>query len=197
MSFRTLEWRGDRLVLLDQTLLPGEEVYREYTDYRSVALAISDMVVRGAPAIGVAAAFGAALAARSFSGLPAEAFFPAFEVALRELAETRPTAVNLFWALGRMRETALAHAQEPSPRIAEVLADEAQAICREDVDANRRLGAFGADLLPDPCTVLTHCNAGALATAGYGTALGVVRAARDAGKRVHVIADETRPFLQG
>ncbi|MBI5441688.1 MAG: S-methyl-5-thioribose-1-phosphate isomerase [Deltaproteobacteria bacterium] len=197
MSFQTLEWMGDRLVLLDQTLLPRQEVYRECLDYRAVVRAISDMIVRGAPAIGVAAAYGVALAAREFSGFSSEAFRRELEGAMAALAATRPTAVNLFWAIERMRAKAQSLAGELPARVAEALVAEAELVCREDVEANRRMGRFGAELLPDPCTVLTHCNAGALATAGYGTALGVVRAAVEAGKRVHVIADETRPFLQG
>lgn len=197
MSVRTIEWREGRLVLLDQTLLPRQEVYREYTDHRQVAGAIVDMVVRGAPAIGVTAAFGLALAARELAGAPAEAFRSGFEDACRTLAATRPTAVNLFWAIDRMRRRAERLTGLPPADAAEALEAEARAIFDEDVEANRRMGRHGAALLPDPCTVLTHCNAGALATAGYGTALGVVRAAVEAGKRVAVVADETRPFLQG
>ena len=197
MSFQTIEWRGDRLVLLDQTLLPRQEVYREYADYRGVARAVADMVVRGAPAIGVTAAFGVVLAGKAFAGSDPDAFSSRLEEACGTLAATRPTAVNLFWALERMKKTALRHRGRPVAEVVQALEAEARAIYDEDVAANRRMGRFGAELLPDPCTVLTHCNAGALATAGYGTALGVVRAAVEAGKRVEVIADETRPFLQG
>ncbi len=197
MSFQTLEWTGDRLVLLDQTLLPGQEVYREYTDYREVARAIVDMVVRGAPAIGVTAAFGIALAARELAADGGARLPERLEAVYDAFRATRPTAVNLFWAIDRMRRRAGELAGQPAPVVAQALVTEALAICREDVEANRRLGRFGAQLLPDSATVLTHCNAGALATAGYGTALGVVRAAVEAGKAVSVIADETRPFLQG
>ena len=197
MSVQPIQWRGGTLVLLDQTRLPTEEIYREYTDYREVARAIVDMVVRGAPAIGVTAAYGMALAVRELVVRGATRPLEDLGEARRTLAETRPTAVNLFWALDRMWRTAQALAGQPVTELATGLEAEAQAICAEDVAANRRLGAHGAALLPDPCTVLTHCNAGALATAGYGTALGVVRAAVEAGKRVRVYADETRPLLQG
>ncbi len=197
MGFQTIEWKGDRLVLLDQTLLPNQEIYREYRDHREVTRAGVDMVVRGAPAIGVTAAVGGALAARELAaegeGDLADRLAPACDA----LAATRPTAVNLFWAVDRMRRRAEALRGLPAAAAAEELLAEARAVLEEDVEANRRLGRWGADLLPDEATVLTHCNAGALATAGYGTALGVVRAAVEAGKRVAVVADETRPFLQG
>ncbi len=196
MGFQAIEWRRDRLVLLDQTLLPTREVYREYTDYREVARAIAEMVVRGAPAIGVTAAFGAVLAAREFSE-EGEGFHERLETAFATLASTRPTAVNLFWAIERMRRVVARCAGQSPGDVAAALEAEATAMAREDVEANRRMGRHGAALLPERCTVLTHCNAGALATAGYGTALGVVRAAVEAGKSVHVFADETRPFLQG
>ncbi len=195
--FRTLAWTGDQLVLLDQTVLPGEETYRSYTDYRAVARAIVDMVVRGAPAIGVTAAFGVVLAAREFAAGDPGAFPSRLQGALRELAATRPTAVNLFWAIDRMGGVAQRLGGSPPAEVAAALEAEARAILAEDVEANRRLGRFGAELLPDDATVLTHCNAGALATAGFGTALGVIRAAVEAGKRVRVWADETRPLLQG
>ncbi|MFU8857190.1 MAG: S-methyl-5-thioribose-1-phosphate isomerase [Deferrisomatales bacterium] len=197
MSFHTLAWKGDRLVLLDQTLLPGAEVYREYTDYRGVAEAISGMVVRGAPAIGVTAAFGIALAARELGRDGAEELCRRLEPVYETLLATRPTAVNLSWAVERMRRRAEGLVGRPGEEAIEALEVEALAILREDVAANRRLGRLGAELLPTRATVLTHCNAGALATAGYGTALGVVRAAVEAGKQIEVLADETRPLLQG
>lgn len=197
MSFATIRWTGDRVVLLDQTLLPTQEVYREYTRYTDVARAIVDLVVRGAPAIGVAAAFGVVLGARELAAEGGTGLPERLEEVYRVLRATRPTAVNLSWALDRMRRRAATQAGRPDPDVAAALEEEALAIFREDLEANRRMGAFGAELLPDPATVLTHCNAGALATAGYGTALGVVRAAAQAGKRVAVIADETRPVLQG
>jgi methylthioribose-1-phosphate isomerase len=191
---RPVEWRGGAVVLLDQRLLPMQEVYRVYRDHRDVARAIKDMVVRGAPAIGVAAAMGIALGASQTSAaeLPRS-----FERICRRFAVTRPTAVNLFWAIERMR-AAFARARGRSAEVVrEILRQEAMAIYHEDIAANRALGRFGASLIKARSTVLTHCNAGALATAGYGTALGVVRAAMEAGKQVSVFATETRPFLQG
>lgn len=172
-----IRWRGDALELLDQRLLPREVHYVVCRDAAEVARAIRDMVVRGAPAIGVTAAYGLALASLRGDDLDAAA---------AELRQTRPTAVNLMWAIDRML----------GARGGDLVA-EANDIYREDIEACRRIGRFGADLLGASSTVLTHCNAGALATAGYGTALGVVRAAVEAGKRVAVFADETRPYLQG
>ena len=191
---RTIEWRDGRVVMIDQRLLPRQEVYRVYRDPRDVARAIRQMVVRGAPAIGVAAAMGVALGARK---LRARDFERGFERLCTQFVEARPTAVNLAWAVERMRRVYDAHRGETLERIRERLEAEVEAIHDEDVDANRRLGRFGASLLPRGATVLTYCNAGALATAGYGTALGVVRAAREAGNPVSVVACETRPFLQG
>lgn len=190
---RTVEWRNGAVVLIDQRLLPGQEVYRVCHDYRQVAAAITNMVVRGAPAIGVTAAFGIALGMRQAKGnLP-----QSMERICDTFARTRPTAVNLFWAIERMRNVLTRlYTQDPAA-VREALLAEARAIHRDDIAANRALGRYGAELLPDPARVMTHCNAGALATAGYGTALGVIRAAREAGKRVAVVATETRPFLQG
>ena len=193
MPVRTIEWRNGRVVMLDQRLLPTREVYRVYADHREVARAIKDMVVRGAPAIGVAAAMGIALGARTLRGDLGRAF----ERLCRSFAATRPTAVNLFWAIERMRRVFARNRRRSPDTLRTLLEREALAIHDEDVAANRRLGAHGAALVEDGATVLTHCNAGALATAGYGTALGIVRAAVEAGKRLSVIACETRPFLQG
>ncbi len=195
MTFRTLEWTGDALLLLDQRALPAEQTVLRYTDAAGVACAISTMVVRGAPAIGVAAAFGLALSVRS-ACLANRPWRAAFKDAADLLGATRPTAVNLFWAIERMRRAAATQPDDPGEAW-KMLEREAVAICEEDVEANRRMGEHGAGLIPGDSSVLTHCNAGALATAGYGTALGVVRAAVSAGKRVHVYVDETRPFLQG
>ncbi len=191
---RTVEWRRGRVVMIDQRLLPSREVYRVYREPREVARAIRDMVVRGAPAIGVAAAMGVALGARRLSARNADAHF---ERVCRWLLDTRPTAVNLAWAIERMRRVYREHRGAPMGRVRDRLELEAQAIHDEDVAANRQLGRHGAALLPDEGTVLTYCNAGALATAGYGTALGIIRRAREIGKRVSVVACETRPYLQG
>jgi len=192
-----LAWYGDRLVLLDQRRLPAEEVYLECRTWPEVADAIRTLAVRGAPAIGVAAAFGVALAAQASRAVDGAGLVRDLEAALRGLAETRPTAVNLFWALDRMRRFAEARRGDPPAALRAALAAEAQAIMDEDVAANRRLGAHGAQLVPAGARILTHCNAGALATAGYGTALGVVRGAVEAGRRPFVWVDETRPVLQG
>ncbi len=190
---RTIEWRDGAVVMIDQRLLPEREVYRVYRDYRGVARAIKDMVIRGAPAIGVAAAMGIALGMTHVRRNPAQAF----ERICRTLAATRPTAVNLFWAIERMRR-AFDGARGAAPAaIHKALVREAIAVHHEDIAANRALGKFGAALIPRGAQVLTHCNAGALATAGYGTALGVLRAAKAAGKGISVFATETRPFLQG
>ncbi len=180
--------------MIDQRLLPGREVIRTYRDYQGVARAIRTMVIRGAPAIGVAAAMGVALAIRGTSGQRARA---RFQRAATLLKATRPTAVNLAWAVGRIGGVLEASLALDPAQLYRRVRDEAIAIYEEDVAANRMLGRNGAALLNSPASVLTHCNAGALATAGYGTALGVIRAARDAGKKVRVFADETRPFLQG
>jgi methylthioribose-1-phosphate isomerase len=194
MAVRTIEWRNGSVVMIDQRLLPTREVYRVYRDHRDVARAIKDMVIRGAPAIGVAAAMGIALGMRTARGRDVDA---SFQRLCRTFAATRPTAVNLFWAIERMRAVYAAHRGGALGVLRDRLEAEAIAIHDEDVAANRRMGGHGATLLPDGATVLTHCNAGALATAGFGTALGVIYAARDAGRRVQVIACETRPFLQG
>ena len=183
--------------MLDQRLLPTEEVWIDYTDYREVAEAIRSMVVRGAPAIGVAAGFGAAFGARDIEANDFESFFTELEKVCELLAATRPTAVNLFWALDRMKRIARENNAAPLAEIKEILLDEACLIADEDIIINRTMGRHGAELIPDGARVLTHCNAGALATGGYGTALGVIRAAVEAGKNISVIADETRPWLQG
>jgi len=175
-------------------LLPSQEVYRVYRDHREVARAIKDMVVRGAPAIGVTAAMGIALGVQTAKPRDLKR---SFERLCRRFAATRPTAVNLFWAIDRMQRVFAEVRDRNLEVVREVLLQEALAIHDEDIANNRALGMHGAPLLPNKGNVLTHCNAGALATAGYGTALGVVRAAREAGKRIAVIADETRPFLQG
>src|SRR2546428_7742976 len=197
---KTVEWTKEGVRMLDQRLLPTEEKYLTLRSYDEVADAIRQMVVRGAPAIGVSAAMGLALGASQSVGTSVADLEYDFKHMCKVLGATRPTAVNLFWAIERMR-AALARAKSETQDVEEVknrLISEALAIYQEDIESNRALGRFGGELIVDGATVLTHCNAGALATAGdYGTALGVIRGARDAGKRVAVIADETRPFLQG
>jgi len=190
---RTIEWRNGAVVMIDQRLLPTQEVYRVCRDYREVARGIKNMVIRGAPAIGVAAAMGIALGMMRARGNPRQSF----NRICKTFEATRPTAINLFWAIERMRRAFDAVAEGNLNEIRTALVEEALAIRREDIDANRALGKHGAALIPPDAQVMTHCNAGALATAGYGTALGVIRAAREAGKNVSVIAGETRPFLQG
>jgi methylthioribose-1-phosphate isomerase len=196
----TLRWDGDAVLLLDQRLLPRAEVVVRLRTVEEVARAIETMVVRGAPAIGCTAALGVALAAVRAEGEDAPALRRAAEAALARLARTRPTAVNLFWALGRMRAALDAAEAEPGASAAatrERLVAAAQRLVADDVAACRAIGQAGLAAIPARARVLTHCNAGALATAGYGTALGVVRAAHEAGRLERVLADETRPFLQG
>jgi methylthioribose-1-phosphate isomerase len=194
VAVKTIEWRADTVRMIDQRLLPAREVFRTYRDYRGVAEAIRSMVIRGAPAIGVAAAMGVALGMKGYAGGRAQ---KRFEVVAKALKATRPTAVNLAWGVERMRRVLEANLSLDATALYRRMRDEAIAVYREDLEINRALGRFGAELVSDPATILTHCNAGALATAGYGTALGVVRAAREAGKKIKVYADETRPFLQG
>jgi methylthioribose-1-phosphate isomerase len=190
----TIEWTEGGVVMIDQTRLPRVEAYVTCTTCEEVAEAIRTMVIRGAPAIGVAAAMGVALGVLQTPPGRLEAEFPKI-CAL--LAATRPTAVNLFWAIGRMERLYEALRGRPPEEIRQRMVAEAQRVCAEDIEINRAIGRHGAPLVPDGRTVLTHCNAGALATAGYGTALGVIRAAIESGKKVDVFADETRPFLQG
>jgi methylthioribose-1-phosphate isomerase len=196
-AFETLRWEDGRLALLDQRLLPGEIQYRCCDSAGATAEAIRAMVVRGAPAIGCAAAYGVALEAQRHVHSSYDQFQAAMAAAIEQLARSRPTAVNLAWALGRMRSVLEAMGFQPPAELAAGLLAEARRIHAEDVALNRRLGALGAELIPDGSRILTHCNAGALATAGHGTALGVIRSAVEAGKRVQVYADETRPWLQG
>jgi methylthioribose-1-phosphate isomerase len=198
---KTVEWTSEGVRMLDQRILPNEEKYLMLRSYEEVADAIKKMVVRGAPAIGVSAAMGLALGASQSVGTSVADLEYDFDFMCKVMGATRPTAVNLFWAIERMRGI-IAKAKSENVRdveeIKQKLTEEALLIYNEDIEANRAIGLFGGELIPDGATVLTHCNAGALATAGdYGTALGVVRGAIRAGKRVAVIADETRPFLQG
>jgi methylthioribose-1-phosphate isomerase len=192
-----IRWSDGRLWLLDQRRLPVEEVERPCTDWREVADAIRTLAVRGAPAIGVAAAFGVALAARGSAATEPAGLAADLDEAIAGLGATRPTAVNLFWALERMRAVAAAGRDLPVTALRDRLLDEARAMLDEDVAANRQMGAHGAALVPAGARILTHCNTGALATAGYGTALGVVRAAHGRGLVREVWVDETRPVMQG
>jgi methylthioribose-1-phosphate isomerase len=194
---RTIEWTEAGVVMLDQRLLPAQETYNSYTDYREVAEAIRSMVIRGAPAIGVAAAMGIALGVKHAKAESVAELSAQFDDICKVISSTRPTAVNLFWAVERMRRVFARVRSQGIEAVRAALICEAQAMHLEDIDANRAIGRFGQELIPGKATILTHCNAGALATAGYGTALGVVRAAVEEGKEVRVFADETRPFLQG
>ena len=195
----TLAWTPEGVRFIDQTRLPLEESYVLATTHEQVAEVIVTMVVRGAPAIGVSAAYGVALGALRTEAMTTEEFAPEFERVCARLAGTRPTAVNLFWAIDRMKRVfaRLRAAGATLEQVQEKLLAEAHAMYEEDIAACKTMGAYGGALLPQEGGVLTHCNAGALATCGYGTALGVIRSAVEQGKKIHVIADETRPFLQG
>lgn len=197
MNFKTIEWRDDKVYMIDQRKLPLEEVYVECSDYKQVADAIRTMVIRGAPAIGVAAAMGVALGALGVDTKSYEVFAQKMESICHTLYETRPTAVNLRWALEQMKQLIVHHAALPIPELKARLREAAIQISVEDVEINRKMGSFGATLIQSGQTILTHCNAGALATAGHGTALGVLYSAKQQGKSFEVLADETRPFLQG
>ena len=194
IMIETIKWNADGVVMIDQTRLPAEEKYVTCRTYSEVADAIRTMIIRGAPAIGVAAAMGVAIGVAHADRADLDA---QFETICAELASTRPTAVNLFWGIERMKRLYASVRHLPVEQIRERLITEAKLVREEDIEINRAIGRHGAPLVPDGRTVLTHCNAGALATAGYGTALGVVRAAVEAGKNIDVYADETRPFLQG
>jgi methylthioribose-1-phosphate isomerase len=193
----TLEWTNTGVVFIDQTKLPTEEVYVTCTTHQQVADVIRNMVVRGAPAIGVAAAMGIALGMKNSNAENGADLKKDFDQICETIRQTRPTAVNLFWAIRRMTEKFESLRARPIAQIKQALIEEAQRVHAEDIAANQAMGRHGATLMPSSGGVLTHCNAGALATAGYGTALGVIRAAVEAGKKIHVYADETRPFLQG
>ncbi len=193
----TLEWTDAGVRFIDQTKLPTEEVFVTCTTYQEVADAIRTMVVRGAPAIGVAAAMGIALGLKGVKADNIADLRNQFGHICRLMGETRPTAVNLFWAIRRMQRRFEELSGRPLAEIRQRMIDEARLMHQEDIEVNREMGRNGAVLLPSSGSILTHCNAGALATAGYGTALGVIRSAVESGKKLHVYADETRPFLQG
>jgi methylthioribose-1-phosphate isomerase len=194
MAVNTIAWKNDRVVMLDQRLLPAKEIYRVCRDYNDVARAIRNMVIRGAPAIGVAAAMGVALGVLKASERNLDRDF---ERIVLTLSKTRPTAVNLFWALERMRKVYRENRGQGIKALKTRLKDEALNIYQQDIAANKELGKHGARLLGNAKRLMTYCNAGALATAGYGTALGVIRAMKESGKQVEVWVNETRPFLQG
>lgn len=194
---RPIQWENGVLKLIDQTRLPTEYIVNEYTDYKGVAQAIKDMIVRGAPAIGVTAAYGIVLGAKEFCTLSKEVFMEKMQKVCDVLRNTRPTAVNLFWAIDRMYTILAKDNHNNIMETVALLEQEANKIYDEDVDINKAIGCYGNGLIRENDTILTHCNAGALATADFGTALGVMRAAKEAGKNISVFADETRPFLQG
>ena len=193
----TIAWKDNQVVMIDQRKLPLQERYVVCKDYRSVIRAIKGLVIRGAPAIGVAAAMGVALGAMKIRTTNRDQFEVKLDLICREIMAARPTAVNLAWAVERMKHVANETSHRGVKRVKSRLVEEARKIREEDICINRTIGRYGQRLLKDGSRVLTHCNAGALATGGYGTALGVVRAAAEAGKRIEVFADETRPFLQG
>lgn len=190
-----VKWEKDRLILIDQRRLPGKEMYIECTDFTHIAQAIEDMAIRGAPAIGVAAAYGIVLGVMKLEQANDLEF--KFNQILSRLKKTRPTARNLFWALEKMKKVFEDNKNLTLPELKQKLLRKALSIEQEDIETNQKIGFWGKDLIQDGSSVLTHCNAGALATAGYGTALGVIRAAFGQGKKIQVFADETRPFLQG
>ncbi|MFQ5559277.1 MAG: S-methyl-5-thioribose-1-phosphate isomerase [Nitrospinota bacterium] len=195
---KTVEMRNGRLVLLDQTRLPAEEVYREYDDYLEIGKAIKDMIVRGAPAIGVTAAIGVVVGSEKIETDDVTGYKNEIEKICDFLAGTRPTAVNLFWAIKRMKAVLENENGQSVADLKRALWDEAEKIIDHDLATNKTMGTHGAELVHDGATILTHCNAGALATAGgYGTALGVIKVAHEQGKKINVFVDETRPFLQG
>ena len=197
MTIKTIFWKNNTVVLIDQNALPQIERQVVCSDYRQVITAIKDLTVRGAPAIGVAAAMGVALGALCISTIDAEKFRKQINVICDQIAGARPTARNLFWALERMKKCLDDAIRSGKQNLAAQLVKEAKLICAEDITINRQMGKHGSALLADGDNILTHCNAGALATAGYGTALGVIRAAKEQGKKLHVYVDETRPVLQG
>lgn len=194
-SLRTVEWKNNSVVMIDQTKLPNELVYVTYTDYKDVAIAIRDLIVRGAPAIGVSGAFGLALAVLQSKASTKESLMEDLEKARKVLHETRPTAINLAWGLERIMN--IARLSNDVSAIKESVVSEAKKMAEEDIETNMRMGKHGSQLFDDNDTIMTHCNAGALATVAYGTALGVIRATRDSGKKIKVIATETRPVMQG
>ncbi len=194
---KTIEYIDGVVRMIDQTRLPNEKVFVDCQTVEDVGHAIKTMIIRGAPAIGVAAAMGVSLAADAIDAPDFDAFYSGLEQKCGVLRQTRPTAVNLAWAIDRMKRVARDNRELRLPELKQRLQEEALSICAEDISANEAMGGHGQTLIENGQTVLTHCNAGALATAGFGTALGVIRAAVNAGKNIQVLANETRPFLQG
>jgi len=193
----TVEWKNGIVRMLDQTKLPLETAYNECKDYQTVARGIRELWVRGAPAIGVAAAMGLALGARQIPASTFDEFWPKFEEICSHMASTRPTAVNLFWAIDRIKNFVQENRDKGVDAIHDLLVQESQRMLDEDVETNKRIGSYGSVFVADDDNLITHCNAGSIATAGYGTAEGVMRAAVEEGKKIHVYVDETRPVLQG
>jgi methylthioribose-1-phosphate isomerase len=193
----TVEWKNGIVMMLDQTKLPLETVYNECRDYQTVAKGIKELWVRGAPAIGVSAAMGLALGARQVQASTFGEFWPQFEEICKHMAATRPTAVNLFWAIERVKKFVQGNKDKNLDALRDLLVEESQRMIEEDIAANRKIGAYGSVFVSDDDNLITHCNAGSIATAGYGTAEGVMRAAVEEGKKIHVFVDETRPVLQG
>jgi len=194
---KAIEWKGNRVVMLDQTKLPCEVTFIDCTDFRMVAEGIRKLRIRGAPAIGIAAAMGIALGAQEIKAKDFDRFKKALEPIFQTMLSTRPTAVNIKWAVERIRGVLAAKRDEPLERLKRILIEEAKMILQEDVEVNKAIGRWGARFIKDGDTILTHCNAGALATGGYGTATAPMLVAREQGKKIQVIADETRPVLQG
>ncbi len=193
----TVEWKDGIVRMLDQTKLPLETVYNDCRDYQTVARGIKELWVRGAPAIGVSAAMGLALGARQITAATFEEFLPKFEEICAYMAATRPTAVNLFWAIERIKNFVQAHREKSIIEICDLLVEESQRMLDEDIATNKMIGGYGSVFVSDEDNIITHCNAGSIATAGYGTAEGVMRSAVEEGTRIHVYVDETRPVLQG
>jgi methylthioribose-1-phosphate isomerase len=196
-SFKTIEWNNNKVYMIDQRKLPGVEIYNEYSTHKEVAEAIKSMVIRGAPAIGVAAAMGVAVGSLEYKGSGMQGMIIFLNSVCDTLAATRPTAVNLFWAIERMKKVINANSDKQPEDIKRILIDEANLILKEDIETCMKIGVHGSDLIKEDSSVLTHCNAGGLATGGYGTALGVIRSSIEKGKNISVISSETRPFLQG
>lgn len=194
---KTIEWKDGKVVMLDQTKLPLEVSFIECTDYLKVAESIKKLCIRGAPAIGIAAAMGIALGAQDIKAENFEVFLGKLESIFHAMLSTRPTAVNIRWAVDRIRDILIKRREEPLNRLKEILVEEAEKILKEDIEINKAIGRWGADFIKDGDTILTHCNAGSLATGGYGTATAPMLVAKEQGKRIQVIADETRPVLQG